>query len=155
MRPEVVVVVHPDGVAEQSWVGFAEVFIEIAGADGLGRGLGGESLAEVGELEELGQGVKLSAEVRGAVGIDGPGGIGEGLEKPGGVGGGAGELEVGLEAEGVTEFFEGLSEGRATEPAAHEVGVGHGVGGQAGGALGKLAQKNSLGAGGTSDVRHK
>ncbi len=107
----------------------------LGGGEFAGEGLGGvvagfagrETLADVGEAED------------GFDGVDGfgwrcvRGWTGQGGELGGGAGGGTGEVEVGLEAEGVLDRGEGAAEGWLAEPAAEDGRGGPLVGGGAGG----------------------
>jgi hypothetical protein len=115
-------------------------------ADGFGfggEGGGGGELALVGEAD----GAEEGADVGGA----GDGGV----ELVGGAGAGAGEVEVGLEVEGVAELGEGLAEALLAEPAAEEGGGGPVLGGEVVGVFLEGAEKTGLGAGGVGDVGHR
>jgi hypothetical protein len=80
---------------------------------------------------------------------------GVGGEFLGGLGGGEGEVEVGLEAEGLLEGLEGGAEGSSAEPAAEDGGCGPLVGGRAGGVVAEGSEENGLCAGGAFHVSHK
>jgi hypothetical protein len=91
-----------------------------------------EALAEVDQAESVNE-------------FAGGGGVGELLfEGGGGAEAGAGEVEVGAEAEAFAEFAEGAFEGVVAEPAAADEGGGPVVGGEGAVGGGEVAEEKFL-----------